>query len=92
MMTVRRKEVRPIILASLGVALSVLLNSVRVNKNSSEKAAQTFEFQPSDDVSPDLNDDLPNIEEDEDSDAQESQADLDRTWLDKLLSFVGQPS
>ncbi|KAL7435269.1 hypothetical protein ACHAXH_008275 [Discostella pseudostelligera] len=64
MMTVRRKEVRPIILASLGVALSVLLNSVRVNKNSSEKAAQTFEFQPSDDVSPDLNDDLPNIEED----------------------------
>jgi hypothetical protein len=74
MMTVRRKEVRPIILAS----------------NSSEKAAQTFEFQPSDDVSPDLNDDLPNIEED--SDAQESQADLDRTWLDKLLSFVGQPS
>ncbi|KAL3764137.1 hypothetical protein ACHAWU_003949 [Discostella pseudostelligera] len=97
-MTVRRKETKPIILASLGVALSVLLNSVRVNKNSSDDTTQTFKFQPNDDVSPDLNDDLPNIEEDEDSDetitspAPQEQADLDRTWLDKLLSFVGQPS
>ena len=95
MMTCRRKEVRPILLTSMGIVLSLLLTSARVSKETVDSVAQTFEFQSSDDNN--MIAERPNIkEEDEDSEdttpsspPQESQADLERTWLDKLLSFVG---
>lgn len=45
----RRKEMTPIVVASLGVALSLLLNLVRVNTNASDGTAQRLEFRSNDD-------------------------------------------
>ena len=62
MMICRRKEVRPIILTLMGVAISLLLNSARVSEKSMN-VAQAFESQSNYDVE----EDLPNTEENEDS-------------------------
>jgi len=95
----RKPEATAIILASLGVALSLLFSpSSNDNKKSYDGATPTFsalsssaEFQSL------MSSDETDIEEDLDESEGTPSApellpdDLDKTWLDRLLSFVSKP-
>ncbi|KAL3815899.1 hypothetical protein ACHAXA_005747 [Cyclostephanos tholiformis] len=91
------KKMMTIIFSSLGVALSFMVASNHGNKKSPGESVQTCEFQFMSDVSK-CN---PHIvlsgvkefdEEDDKTPVPDLQpGDLDKTWLDKLISFMSRP-
>jgi len=90
------KKAMPIILASLGVGLSLLFSSNNSNEKSPDGTVHTYEFQSINDASQDnrhiaLSGAEELVEEDDASPVPELQPDdLDKTWLDTLISFVSK--
>jgi hypothetical protein len=93
-----RKKALPIILASLGVGVSLMVVSDRGYLESPSVAVQTaHEFKSDDDTSQGdpriaMSDDKDFDEDDDRTPISEPRPDdLDKTWLDKLISFVSKP-
>jgi len=99
--TARHSEALPIIVATFGVALTLLLSSANGNKQSLDSATPAPSDLPTSiDVLNEVSEmsDIKAIEADldEESDAPPATTkvppdDLDKTWLDRLISLVSKP-